>query len=100
MSAKGSVLKRVRQADKGRQKNRHYRSLLSSTIKRAMAVKDKKEAPSELSKAQVSSSDSINELKREVKSLRQDVSKGKGAVAVLVFVGTLVVSIIGFLNFK
>mgnify|MGYP001407767254 FL=1 len=44
--------------------------------------------------------DSINELKREVKSLRQDVSKGKGAVAVLVFIGTLVVSIIGFLNFK
>ena len=44
--------------------------------------------------------DSINELKKEVKSLRQDVSKGKGAVAVLVFVGTLVASIIGFLNFK
>ena len=44
--------------------------------------------------------DSINELKREVKSLRQDVSKGKGAVAVLVFVGTIVASIIGFLNFK
>ena len=44
--------------------------------------------------------DSINELKREVKSLRQDVSKGKGAVAVLVFVGTLVASIVGFLNFK
>ena len=44
--------------------------------------------------------DSINELKREVKSLRNEVSKGKGAVAVLVFVGTLVASIIGFLNFK
>ena len=44
--------------------------------------------------------DSINELKKEVKSLRQDVSKGKGAVAVLVFVGTLVASIIGILNFK
>ena len=44
--------------------------------------------------------DSINELKREVKSLRQDVSKGKGAVAVLVFIGTLVVSVLGFLNFK
>ena len=44
--------------------------------------------------------DSINELKREVKSLRQDVSKGKGAVAVLVFIGTLVVSIVGFLNIK
>ena len=33
--------------------------------------------------------DSINELKREVKSLRQDVSKGKGAVAVLVFLQLL-----------
>ena len=44
--------------------------------------------------------DGINELKKEVKSLRQDVSKGKGAVAVLVFIGTLVVSILGFLNFK
>ncbi len=44
--------------------------------------------------------ESINELKKEVKSLRQDVSKGKGAVAVLVFIGTLVVSILGFLNFK
>ena len=44
--------------------------------------------------------DSINELKREVKSLRQDVSKGKGAVAVLVFIGTLIVSIVGLLNIK
>ena len=44
--------------------------------------------------------DSINELKREVKSLRQEVSKGKGAVAVLVFIGTLIVSIVGFLNIK
>jgi acid phosphatase family membrane protein YuiD len=44
--------------------------------------------------------ESINELKREVKSLRQDVSKGKGAVAVLVFVGTIVASIVGFLNLK
>ena len=44
--------------------------------------------------------ESINELKREVKSLRQDVSKGKGAVAVLVFIGTIVVSILGFLNFR
>ena len=44
--------------------------------------------------------ESIKELSKEVKLLRNDVSKGKGAVAVLVFVGTLVVSIIGFLNFK
>ena len=44
--------------------------------------------------------EAIGELRKEVKSLRQDVSKGKGAVAVLVFVGTLVASIVGFLNFK
>ena len=44
--------------------------------------------------------ESIKELSKEVKLLRNDVSKGKGAVAVLVFIGTLVASIIGFLNFK
>ena len=44
--------------------------------------------------------ESIKELSREVKSLRTEVSKGKGAVAVLVFIGTLVVSVLGFLNFK
>ena len=40
--------------------------------------------------------ESINELKKEVKSLRQDVSKGKGAISVLVFLGTLVVGLLGF----
>ena len=40
--------------------------------------------------------ESINELKREVKSLRQDVSKGKGAISVLVFFGTLLAGVIGF----
>tara|TARA_R100000005_G_C4833870_1_gene108863 strand:+ start:230 stop:469 length:240 start_codon:yes stop_codon:yes gene_type:complete len=44
--------------------------------------------------------DSINELKREVKSLRTDVSTGKGMVKVLVFLGTLVATIIGVLNIK
>ena len=44
--------------------------------------------------------ESIKELSKEVKSLRTEVSKGKGAVAVLVFIGTIVASIIGFLNFK
>ena len=52
MSAKGSVLKRVRQAAKLRSKNRHYKSILSSAVKRAMNVEDKKDAPTELSKAQ------------------------------------------------
>ena len=44
--------------------------------------------------------ESINELKREVKSLRQDVSKGKGAISVLVFLGTLLAGVIGFFQFK
>jgi len=44
--------------------------------------------------------DSINELKKEVKSLRQDVSKGKGAISVLVFLGTLLAGVIGFFQFK
>ena len=44
--------------------------------------------------------DSINELKKEVKSLRQDVSKGKGAISVLVFLGTIIAGIIGFFQFR
>ena len=52
MSAKGSVLKRVRQAVKRRQKNRHYKSVLSNALKKVMSVEDKKDASAELSKAQ------------------------------------------------
>ncbi len=44
--------------------------------------------------------ESINELKREVKNLRSDVSTGKGMVKVLVFLGTIVATIIGVLNIK
>tara|TARA_B100000282_G_C31434570_1_gene355065 strand:+ start:194 stop:427 length:234 start_codon:yes stop_codon:yes gene_type:complete len=44
--------------------------------------------------------ESINDLKKEVRSLRVDVSKGKGAVSVLVILGTIAATIIGFLNFK
>ena len=44
--------------------------------------------------------ESINELKREVKSLRQDVSKGKGAISVLVFLGTLLVGVVGFFKWN
>ena len=44
--------------------------------------------------------DAIKELKTEVKALRTDVSKGKGAVAVLVFLGTLFVGIMGFFQYK
>ena len=44
--------------------------------------------------------DNINELKKEVKSLRQDVSKGKGMVQVLVFLGTIVATIIGVIKWN
>jgi hypothetical protein len=44
--------------------------------------------------------EAIKEIKEEVRSLRQDVLKGKGAVAVLVFLGTLVATVIGYLQFK
>ena len=39
--------------------------------------------------------DSIKELSKEVKSLRTEVSKGKGAISVLVFLGTLIVGLVG-----
>ncbi len=44
--------------------------------------------------------ENINELKREVKSLRQDVLKGKGAISVLIFIGTIVAAVIGFFQYK
>ena len=43
---------------------------------------------------------SIDELKKNVSKLTEDVSKGKGAVAVLMALGALVIGILGFLNFK
>ena len=44
--------------------------------------------------------ESIKELSREVKSLRNDVSKGKGMVQVLVFLGTLVAGVIGYFKWS
>jgi hypothetical protein len=44
--------------------------------------------------------ESINELKREVKSLRQDVSMGQGGLKVILAIGTLIVGIIGFFQFR
>jgi Glu-tRNA(Gln) amidotransferase subunit E-like FAD-binding protein len=43
---------------------------------------------------------SIEEMKREIKSLRQDVSMGKGGLKVIIAVATLIVGIIGFFQFK
>ena len=44
--------------------------------------------------------EAIVELKKEVKSLRSDVSRGKGMVQVLVFLGTIVATVIGIFQFK
>jgi len=43
---------------------------------------------------------SIEEMRKEIKSLRQDVSMGKGGLRVILAIGTLVVGIIGFFQFK
>lgn len=42
----------------------------------------------------------LEEMKREVKSLRQDVSMGKGGLKVILAIGTVVVGILGYFNFK
>ena len=42
----------------------------------------------------------LEEMKQEVKSLRQDVSMGKGGLKVILAIGTLIVGIIGFFQFK
>jgi len=44
--------------------------------------------------------DSIQRLEKKVDSLSDSVSKGKGIVAVLVFLGGLAATILGYLNFK
>ena len=44
--------------------------------------------------------DSIQRLEKKVDSLSDSVSKGKGIVAVLVFLGGLAATIIGYLNFR
>ena len=43
---------------------------------------------------------SIEEMRKEIKSLRQDVSMGKGGLKVILAIGTLIVGIIGFFQFK
>ena len=44
--------------------------------------------------------ESIKELSREVKSLRNDVSKGKGMVQVLIFLGTMIAGVIGYFKWS
>ena len=43
--------------------------------------------------------DSIKELNKEVKALRTDVLKGKGAISVLILLGSGLAAIIGFFSF-
>ena len=42
---------------------------------------------------------SIEDMRKEIKSLRQDVSMGKGGLRVILAVGTLVAGIIGYFTF-
>ena len=44
--------------------------------------------------------DSIKELSKEVKSLRSDVSKGKGMVQLLIFLGTMIAGVIGYFKWS
>jgi hypothetical protein len=41
----------------------------------------------------------LEEMKREVKSLRQDVSMGKGGLKVILTIGTIIAGIIGYFTF-
>jgi cob(I)alamin adenosyltransferase len=43
---------------------------------------------------------SIDELRKEVAELKDSVSKGKGIVAALVFIGSVATAVIGFFSFK
>jgi len=43
---------------------------------------------------------SILRLEKKVENLTENVSKGKGIVAVLVFLGSIVAGILGYLNIK
>ena len=43
---------------------------------------------------------SIERLEKKVDTLSDSVSKGKGIVAVLVFLGSIAVAAIGFFNYK
>lgn len=44
--------------------------------------------------------EAIKELNKEVKSLRNDVSKGKGMVQVLIFLGTVIAGVMGYFKWN
>jgi uncharacterized coiled-coil DUF342 family protein len=41
---------------------------------------------------------SIDEMKKEIKELRNDMSKGKGAINLLLIIGGVVGALVGFFN--
>ena len=51
MSAKGSELKRVRQSIKRKEKNKHYKSLLNTTVKKILSKEKKDDALKDLNSA-------------------------------------------------
>ena len=51
MSAKGTVLKRVRQSRKANSQNRHYRTMMKSMIKNVLEVTDKSKVDDKLNNA-------------------------------------------------
>mgnify|MGYP001496970410 CR=1 FL=1 len=61
MSAKGSELKRVRQAEKNRLRNKHYKSVLSTVSKKVLNAKKE---------------DAQAEFKNAVKTIDKIASKG------------------------
>tara|TARA_X000001036_G_scaffold63455_2_gene53976 strand:+ start:942 stop:1196 length:255 start_codon:yes stop_codon:yes gene_type:complete len=48
MSAKGTVLKRVRQSRKANSRNKHYKSMMKTAIKNILETKDKKDSDEKL----------------------------------------------------
>ena len=51
MSAKGTVLKRVRQSRKANGRNRHYKSMMKPAIKNILETTDKKDSDEKLRNA-------------------------------------------------
>ena len=43
---------------------------------------------------------SIDEISKKVSKLSEEMSQGKGAIKVLMAVGSIVVAVLGYLNFK
>jgi uncharacterized protein YaaR (DUF327 family) len=43
---------------------------------------------------------SIDEINKKVSKLTEEMSQGKGAIKVLLAIGSIVVAVLGYLNFK